>query len=90
MKHPKLGSLKWWFSNPTRVRRLVIIPQQRMCSRRSWDLLIVAFSCLSPHLDFGELTDLLHLEGSTLRVGLYRKFAEKRHVFERMLMHLNF
>jgi hypothetical protein len=55
------------FSNPTGVRRLVIIPQQWMCSRRSWDLLIVVFSCLSPHVDFGEVTDLLHLEGSTLR-----------------------
>jgi hypothetical protein len=89
VKHPKLGGLRWWFSNPTELRRLVIIPQQWMCSRRSWDLLIVAFSCLSPHLDFGELTELLHLEGSTLRVGLYRKFVEKRHLFERMLVHLN-
>jgi hypothetical protein len=38
---------------------------------------------------FGELTDLLHLEGSTFESGLYEKFAGKRHIFERMLVPFN-
>ena len=40
-------------------------------------------------LTLGELTDTSRLEGSPLRVGLYREFAENRHVFERMLVHLS-
>jgi hypothetical protein len=91
VRHPKLGNLRWWFSNPTGGKTVshytATMDVQQTIMGLAYSGVLLSVSPFRP-LASSQICHIL--EGSMLRVGLHRKFADKRHVFERMLMRLNF